>query len=290
MTGSGLASSITALGVSQATPSNRLYFGSSDGKVYRLDNASTAAGSTASVDVGTGKGLPAGAYVSSIAVDPTNGDRALLTFSSYNIISVYLTTNAGASWTAVAGNLEQSPDGSGNGPSVRWAAILPFGGNTYYYVGTSTGLYSTVALNGASTVWAQEGASTIGNVVVDMIQTRAVDGLVVVGTHGQGVFSGTASPTSVAGDLRPVSTALMQNYPNPFNPSTTIRYSLSKTDHVTLKIFDVTGREVATLVDAQRSPGDYAVSWSPEGLASGTYVYRLVSGSFIETKKLLYLR
>ncbi len=290
MTGSGLGSSISALGVSKASPANRLYFGSSDGRVYRLDNASTAAGSTTPVDVWTGKGLPGGAYVSSIAVDPANGDRALLVFSNYSVISAYYTANAGASWTAVAGNLEESPDGTGNGPSVRWASILPYGGNTYYYVGTSTGLYSTVALNGSSTVWAQEGPSAIGNVVVDMIDTRTADGLVVVGTHGQGVFSGTASPTSVSDDLHPVTTALLQNYPNPFNPSTTIRYSVAKGDRVSLKVYDITGREVATLVDAVRSPGEYAVRWSPEGLASGTYVYRFVSGSYTETKKLLYLR
>jgi hypothetical protein len=177
---------VTALAVSK-TPANRLYFGTNNGRVYRANSAN--AGNPALVDVWTGKGFPLNAYVSSIAVDPNNADRVLVVFSNYSVVSLFYTTNGGTSWTPVAGNLEQNPDGSGKGPSCRWAAILPTGGATVYFAGTSTGLYSTTNLNGAATVWALEGASTIGNVVVDMIDTRLSDRLVVAATHGQGVFS-----------------------------------------------------------------------------------------------------
>lgn len=177
---------ITALAVSKSPP-NRLYYGTSNGRLFRLDGAHL--GDPPRLDVWTGQGFPASAYVSCIAVDPANADRVIAVFSNYNVISLFYTANGGTSWTPVAGNLEQNPDGSGNGPSCRWVAILPNGNATQYLVGTSTGLYSTTNLNGAGTVWEQEGASTIGNVVVDMIDTRHSDLLAVVGTHGQGVFS-----------------------------------------------------------------------------------------------------
>jgi hypothetical protein len=88
--------------------------------------------------------------------------------------------------------------------------------------------------------------------------------------------------------------SLMQNYPNPFNPSTMIGYQVPTQSYVTLRIFDVLGREVATLVDAVEVPGYKSVNFdansTADGLASGVYYYRLQAGSFIETKKLLLLR
>ncbi|MEJ2069130.1 MAG: hypothetical protein P8X58_01765, partial [Syntrophobacterales bacterium] len=142
------------------------------------------------------KNLSDGAYVSCIAVDPDNANNVMLVYSNYSVISLYYTNDGGKSWQDVAGNLEQNPDGSGNGPSCRWASILNYGGATYYYAATSTGLYSTARLNGTSTVWAQEGASTIGDVVCDMVISRETDGKVVVGTHGSGVFYSNAGPGS----------------------------------------------------------------------------------------------
>ena len=72
---------------------------------------------------------------------------------------------------------------------MRWIKILHFNGQTIYFAATSTGLYSTTELNGTQTVWAKEGADTIGNIIVDMVEAREIDGLVVVATQGNGVFS-----------------------------------------------------------------------------------------------------
>jgi hypothetical protein len=88
----------------------------------------------------------------------------------------------------------------------------------------------------------------------------------------------------------PTSSALSQNYPNPFNPSTTINYQLPTVNHVTLKVYDVLGREVATLVDEVKQPGTYSVQWDASEVASGVYYYRLTSGEFTQTKKLILLR
>jgi len=86
--------------------------------------------------------------------------------------------------------------------------------------------------------------------------------------------------------------SLSQNYPNPFNPSTIISYQLPKACNVTLKVFDVLGREVATLVDEYRNAGSYDVEFSIENLELSTaiYFYQLKAGEFVETKKMLLLK
>lgn len=88
----------------------------------------------------------------------------------------------------------------------------------------------------------------------------------------------------------PTEYRLHQNYPNPFNPSTSIVYDLPRTSHVRLTVFDLLGREVATLVDDTKERGRYEMNFAPHGLASGIYLYRIQAGTFIDTKKLILLR
>lgn len=83
---------------------------------------------------------------------------------------------------------------------------------------------------------------------------------------------------------------LKQNYPNPFNPTTNIEYSIPKTSNVTLKVYDVLGNEVATLVDNKLSAGVYNVKFDGSNLSSGIYFYTLSSGNFLQTKKLMLVR
>lgn len=95
--------------------------------------------------------------------------------------------------------------------------------------------------------------------------------------------------TSVS-EEKPLAYRLEQNYPNPFNPSTKIRYSIKAHGSTTLKVFNLLGREVATLVDKRQDAGSYAVDWDAAGLPSGVYFYKLESGSFTETRKLMLVR
>lgn len=88
----------------------------------------------------------------------------------------------------------------------------------------------------------------------------------------------------------PLEYALEQNYPNPFNPSTTISYSLPSNDYVTLKIYDVLGNEVATLVNQQQDAGRYDVIFSASSLASGIYYYHISAGDFTQTRKLMLMK
>jgi len=81
--------------------------------------------------------------------------------------------------------------------------------------------------------------------------------------------------------------SLQQNYPNPFNPVTIIRYALPENNHVTLKLYDVLGREIATLINGDISAGEHQIEWNAGNLPSGIYYYRIQAGNFTETKKLL---
>ncbi|MBI5476338.1 MAG: serine hydrolase [Ignavibacteriales bacterium] len=103
---------------------------------------------------------------------------------------------------------------------------------------------------------------------------------------------GDTLQTDVADDFTnlPGQFYLSNNYPNPFNPSTTIGYELPIQSHVTLKIYDVIGREVATLVDEMQQAGNKKIEFDADHLTSGVYFYSLHAGTFVETKKLLLLR
>ena len=83
---------------------------------------------------------------------------------------------------------------------------------------------------------------------------------------------------------------LRQNYPNPFNPTTRISFTVQASGHTVLRVYNMLGREVATLVNESKSPGTYSVEFNGAKLASGVYLYRLQSGSFTETKKLVLMK
>ena len=91
-------------------------------------------------------------------------------------------------------------------------------------------------------------------------------------------------------DLVPREIQLAQNYPNPFNPSTTLQYSITKSSHVVLEVFNVLGQSVARLVDGQLNAGTYRVTFDASRLSSGVYLYRLKAGDFVQTKKMVLMK
>ena len=88
----------------------------------------------------------------------------------------------------------------------------------------------------------------------------------------------------------PTKFELSQNYPNPFNPATTIKYSVPAASFVTIKVYDILGREVASLVNEQKAAGSYNVQFNGNDLSSGVYLYRMQAGSFVQTKKLVLMK
>lgn len=114
------------------------------------------------------------------------------------------------------------------------------------------------------------------------------------GTDGRGIWSipldKTTSIKYPTDTNVPTSFTLNQNYPNPFNPTTTISYDLPRRSAVYLKIFNVLGEEVVTLVNGEVEAGRHRVQWEARGLPSGVYLYQLRAGNLVETKKLILAR
>ncbi len=91
-------------------------------------------------------------------------------------------------------------------------------------------------------------------------------------------------------DPVPASFALYQNYPNPFNPTTQISFQLPLASHISLRVFDLLGREVAVLVNEEKPAGSYTAQWDAAGFASGIYLVRMQAGSFVDTKKIVLMK
>ena len=108
---------------------------------------------------------------------------------------------------------------------------------------------------------------------------------------GNGSFCG--SPTDVESEISetiPTEFALRQNYPNPFNPSTKISWQSPVSGYQTLKVYDVLGNEVATLVDEYKPAGSYEIDFNASNLTSGVYFYKLQVGEFVSTKKMTLIK
>jgi hypothetical protein len=149
-------------------------------------------------------------------------------------------------------------------------------------VGTSGSIIVGLKADASSyrVVYSSVGLEQMPAVVRDSITARSIRWLM------ENVVVGTDRSTN----NQPGSFSLEQNYPNPFNPTTKIKYALPKASHTTLKVYDVLGNEVATLVNNEKQAGSYEVEFNASALSSGVYFYKLQSGGFIQTKKMIVLK
>lgn len=169
---------------------------------------------------------------------------------------------------------------SGNGSSYDYATIK------YNNIGTEMWL---VRFNGSG-----NGGDNASSIAVDTMGNIYVAG----SSSGNGTVKDivtikySQSPTDVLDEslVLPEEYLLSQNYPNPFNPVTSIQYAISKSQFVTLKVYDVLGNAVATLVNEEKPAGRYEVHWVAGGQPSGVYFYKFQVGSFVESKKMILLK
>src|SRR3989304_1281009 len=224
-------------------------------------------------------------YVTALAVSGTNlfaasQETSTLPFSS----RVFVSTNNGTNWGLATTGLPASQE-------ITFAVS----GINVFVGAYSNGVYLTTN-NGSNWIEVNEGFGT----------SRTIRTLAVLGEDlFAGFYEGSVKRrplsqmiTSVESisDLRPTEFTLDQNYPNPFNPTTTIRYAIphlgedERGGFVTLKVYDVLGNEVSTLVDEYKPAGSYEVNFNASGLASGVYYYQLKVGSLAETKKLILMK
>ncbi len=105
--------------------------------------------------------------------------------------------------------------------------------------------------------------------------------------NAEGLFE---KDNSIIGSNLPEKFELKQNFPNPFNPNTVISYSIAKSENVSIKIYDILGKEVQTLVNEVKNPGSYNVMFNAQNLSSGVYFYRLTAGNFTDIKKMTLVK
>jgi hypothetical protein len=278
---------ITALAVS-SVPGNVLYYGTSRGRLFKLNNSNEATGPA--IDI-TGQSFPNYfgrqiGYISSISVDPFDAERIMVSFSNYEVMSIFFSDDGGASWSAVAGNLETQSNGGGAGPAVYSCAMLHRQNSTLYLVGTSAGLFYTDQLAGMQTSWTWE--KSIGNVPVETIVCRQKDGLVLAATHGYGIHT-TRFTDATDPKLEPLVFSVGQNYPNPVSNgnSTFIPLRMDEDRYMDLKLYDATGRTIKSIFEGEIKAGDHLIEFNAGSLAPGTYFYGLKGYNSTVTKRMI---
>jgi photosystem II stability/assembly factor-like uncharacterized protein len=233
---------------------NQVWYGTSLGDVYRLDNANST--SPDQVDL-TSDVFPANGYVSCIAVDPFDPNKILVTFANYSITSIFYTEDGGSTWSDIGGNLEENLDGTGAGPAILWAEQYADG---TLFVGTTVGLFTTDQPDSNNTIWALEAG--IGNVVINHMDYRTYDGKMIVGTHGNGVYSTNLTPAFASTAESSVAHSVLV-YPT----ITTDMLNISAEKSERVEIYNLQGKLVMT----KSATSDFT-SLEVSNLTSGTYL------------------
>lgn len=278
---------ISAIAVSKI-PANIVYYGTDNRRVYKVTNAHQ--GTPKPVDITSfvqTAPFPPGANVSCVAVNPNNADQVIVAFSNYNVQSLFYSENGGTSWTRIGGNLEPT---NGMGPSVRWVTFHPVSDGLVYLVGTSVGLFAANALNGPQTEWVLQGANSIGNAVVDMIDSRSTDGLIVVATHANGIYSSkilSVSDVVSAEDYYLANNMQWNIYPNPNASSFVSIKSNEKAKLWKWELLDECGRILLKENASDSSPEAFEKTIDISSLNNGVYYVRILSKNIHYSKILL---
>jgi photosystem II stability/assembly factor-like uncharacterized protein len=220
-----------------------------------------------------------------LAVDPNDDRKVYITFSGFGSSHVFKSSNGGDNWQDIGSGLPDIPTNA-----VIVDPLYP----NHIYAGTDLGVYAST--DGGST-WQGFNEGVIDILLAFDLSISNTNRKLRVATHGNGVFERDLLPGTISGVETSALTALdftlEQNYPNPFNPLTTIAYSVTKPAAVTLKIYNVHGREVRTLLASKpENAGRNQIIWDGRDdqgvkVASGIYVYRLEAGGFVQSKSMV---
>ncbi len=221
-------------------------------------------------------------FPSDLSVDPFDDNIVYLTFFGFGSGHIFKSTDSGNNWIDINDNLPDIPT-----PSV----IVDPNNTNHIYVGTDIGVF--VSTNGGGS-W-QDFNDGLPDVVQAMDLNYTIANKVIrVMTHGNGAYERKflSQVVSVANEQPNTVTnfKLEQNYPNPFNPITNLIIKISEGGFVSLKVYDILGNEIETLINKEIPAGTHKVEFDGTGLPSGTYFYRLESGSFSETRKMVLLK
>ncbi len=190
--------------------------------------------------------------------------------------TIYFSSNSGTNWISRS-----------IGSSASLDCVNFFNGKTGWICGTG-GLVMRTTNAGIN--WNSQVSGTL--VRLRTIQILNMNNLWIAGDSGVILHTTTGGLTFTKEYTKeiPLTFILKQNYPNPFNPVTKIEFDVSRTEFIVLRIFDVQGKEISTLVNEKLNPGKYSVDWNASAFPSGVYFYRLFTNSFSETKKMLLVK
>jgi photosystem II stability/assembly factor-like uncharacterized protein len=220
-------------------------------------------------------------YPMDLAIDPRNSGTFYAAIGGFGTGRLFKSTDAGATWTDMTGTLPNVP--------TTAVAIDPSNYNNVY-AGTDIGVY--VSTDGGAT-WHDFNEGLPEALIVADLTISPSNRYLRLASHSNGVFERPLleTPVGVSENEGLVSEfRLEQNYPNPFNASTRIVYRVGSRDFVSLKVYNAVGQEIATLVSEVKDPGQHSVAWYAENVPSGVYVYRLMSGTFVATRKMLLMK
>lgn len=183
------------------------------------------------------------------------------------------TVNGGANWTAV------TLPGSGNVNAVTGV------GANFWLSRSGTAIYKSTD---AGATWTTD--YTAATAISDIALSRTGNGIWAVGATG-GIYytEATTSITPISSNL-PDRYSLSQNFPNPFNPSTKINFDIVRAGFVSVKVYNSIGQEVAQLVNQEMAPGSYQADFDGAALTSGIYFYRIETGDFVQTRKMMLVK
>jgi hypothetical protein len=228
---------------------------------------------------GIASGLP-GRTITSIAVHPDSANTVLVSFSGFGAGKVYKTSTGGSSWINISGNL---PDTPVNDILIYYPGVP----TSIYYAATDVGIFFS---NDYGITWT-ELAGGLPNTVILHLDYHQSTNKLRAGTHGRGVWE-TSNPVGIINyyNNKPDKFSLGQNYPNPFNPVTFISYRVSRAGNVRLSVFDILGREIKSIINGHQKEGTYTVQFDGTGIGSGIYIYRLETGNYSESKKMIFIK
>jgi photosystem II stability/assembly factor-like uncharacterized protein len=269
---------ITTIASSPSDP-NVVYVGTDDGNVWVTLN-----GGNTWTKISTA--LPI-RWVTRVTVDPSDAMTAYVTLSGFRydeyLPHIFRTTNAGVSWLDISSNLPDAP--------VNDIIVDPDSVERLY-VGTDVGVFVSENLGSN---WNYLGENLPNAPITDLVLHNPTRTLIAA-TYGRSMYSIDLTPvTSAENEIDVVNDfILFQNYPNPFNPTTSIQYTIRSRQFVSLKVYDLLGNEIETLVNEEKQPGTYEFEFDAtsgiKNLVSGVYFYQLKAGNFVETKKMILLK
>lgn len=271
-----------ALDIAIAASNDSILYAACDGGVYK---STTRGDSWIQV---FSLGIPV-----AVAVNPYNAGIAYVALYSYgdNPRGVYKTTDGGSNWRQMNNGLDSLQD-------TNWLfntiAINPKVPEELYLSASRAGIYRSTD-GGENWQPFSDGIpipSQVTSIAIDTLNNRLYAGMRWDPLPTQGVYIYDGKPTNVLGqNINPAAAfQLCQNYPNPFNGTTIIRFEIPHSSNVSLKVYDLLGREISTLINNNLRRGWYQIPFDAGSLASGVYVYRLQAGGFIEIKRMTILK